>query len=80
MAQISLYLTEQELEALRGRAEQEGLSVSKYTARLVAQDALGGGWPQGFWDLYRAIDDPAFEPVPDPVAGDEPSALDGRGR
>lgn len=79
MAQVSLYLNDQEFETLRKRAERSGLSMSKYTARLIEQDSSGGGWPESFWNLFGAIDDMTFEALPDPSPDDV--AIDtGRGR
>ena len=67
MSQVSLYLSDAEYEALRARASKAGVSLSKYTANLIAQDAASGGWPSGFWDLFGVIQDPNFEAIDDPV-------------
>ena len=68
MSQLSLYLDDAQYQALKERARAEGVSLSKYAARLIENDAADTGWPQGFWDLYGAIDDPAFCALPDPIS------------
>ena len=70
MPQLSLYITDANLETLRARAAQEGVSMSKYANRLIEQDAQNGSWPQGFWDLYGAVDDSFVAPT-DPPAPDD---------
>lgn len=57
MPQLSLYVTDENLALLRARANESGLSMSKYVNRLIAQDAQRCGWPSGFWDLYGALSD-----------------------
>lgn len=71
MPQLSLYLSDENFETLRARSKEAGLSLSKYANRLIEQDAKNGGWAPGFWDLYGAIDDPAFEAPDDPVPDDD---------
>ena len=71
MPQLSLYITDENLETLRKRAAEEGLSLSKYTNDLIRRDAEGGGWPEGFWDLYGSIDDPLFIAPEDPAPNDD---------
>ena len=71
MPQLSLYITEENLEMLRARSEETGLSMSKYANRLIERDAEDLGWKQGFWDLYGALGDGALQ-VPD----DEPPSDD----
>ena len=55
MPQLSLCITEANLEALRTRAQEEGVSLSEYVNRLIEQDAENSGWPKGFWELYGAL-------------------------
>ena len=65
MPQLSLYLSDENLTILRKRANEEGVSMSKHVNRLIEQDALSRGWPQGFWDLFGAIQDGTFAAPPD---------------
>lgn len=61
MAQLSLYLEEPVMAALRTDARRAGLSLSKYTARLIENHAQGNLWPTGYWeDIYGALDDDTF--------------------
>lgn len=70
MPQLSLYLTEENLIALRTRAEEEGVSLSKHVSSLIERDALNHGWPEGFWKLYGAIEDESFTVPDDPPPAD----------
>lgn len=71
MPQLSLYITDENLETLRSRSRQEGMSMSKYANRLIEQDASNAGWPRGFWELYGAIDDDSFVVPPDSPPTDD---------
>ena len=71
MPQLSLYITDDNLEALRARAKASGLSLSKYANRLIEQDVQNGGWPEGFWDLYGALDENLEIPDDPPPSDDE---------
>ena len=71
MPQLSLYITDDNLEALRTRAKASGLSLSKYANRLIEQDVQNGGWPEGFWDLYGALDENLEIPDDPPPSDDE---------
>ena len=71
MPQLSLYITEDNLAALRTRAAQEGVSLSKHVNRLIEQDAQGSSWPQGFWSLYGAISDDSFRAPEDAAPADD---------
>lgn len=70
MPQLSLYITDANLELLRSRAKASGMSMSKYANRLIELDEQGGGWPQGFWDLYGALAED-FELPDDPPPSDQ---------
>lgn len=82
MAQLSLYLDDGLMGRLKRRASNEGISVSKYVARLVEENLLYT-WPKGYFDLFGSIDDETFvepedlpfdaEPIDD---WDEPSEVD----
>ena len=71
MPQLSLYISDDNLTALRTRAEEEGLSLSKHVGRLIEQDAQNHGWPAGFWSLYGAIEDASFAEPPDAPPADD---------
>ncbi|MBQ9021375.1 MAG: antitoxin [Eggerthellaceae bacterium] len=71
MPQLSLYISDENLETLRIRSAEEGVSMSKYANSLIAQDASNNGWPAGFWNLYGALDDDSFVIPPDPPATDD---------
>ncbi len=49
MPQLHMYVPETTAELLRSRAEERGISVSKYLAELVGREVGGGGWPEGFF-------------------------------
>jgi hypothetical protein len=52
MAQLHCYLPDQEAEALKRRAEQAGMSLSRYLAELARKD-LVTAWPPGYFErLY----------------------------
>ena len=71
MPQLSLYLTDDNLAALRARANEEGVSLSRHVSSLIEQDALNHGWPKGFWSLFGAIDDDSFVAPDDPPPTDD---------
>ena len=77
MPQLSLYLTDANLEALRARSQEAGVSMSKYANHLIEQDVENAGWPKGFWELYGALGDDEL-PVPEdalPTDDDELAQL-----
>ena len=71
MPQLSLYVTEENLAALRARASEEGVSLSRHVGRLIEQDAQNHGWPPGFWTLYGAIQDEPFAAPQDAAPSDD---------
>lgn len=71
MPQLSLYITDDNLTALRTRADEEGVSLSRHVGRLIEEDALNHGWPQDFWKLYGAIQDESFVAPPDAPPADD---------
>ena len=71
MPQLSLYITDDNLEILRSRAKREGISMSKYANRLIERDAGNGGWPEGFWDLYGSIGEGSLAVPPDAPPSDD---------
>lgn len=61
MAQLSLYLEETEMDTLRKDAKREGVSLSRYAARLIRENAGKSRWPAGYWEnVYGALSDPSF--------------------
>jgi len=49
MPQLHLYVPDDLAQAIHRRAEQRGLSVSRYLADVVQRE-VGRGWPTGFFD------------------------------
>ena len=71
MPQLSLYVSEENLDALRARAKEKGVSMSKHVSALIEQDAQSHEWPQGFWKLYGAIADDSFAELADEPPSDD---------
>lgn len=61
MPQLSLYLDESTMEALRQDAARAGTSLSKYVANVLHEHAESSRWPDGFFDLYGSFDDGCIE-------------------
>lgn len=59
MPQLSLYLDEQTMNALRMRAARSDSSLSQYVAALVRND-LKSKLPDNFLRLYGSLDDESF--------------------
>lgn len=76
MAQLSLYMTETDMEALKLDAKQQGKSISSYARDVISnrheseRRGWENGWPPGFFDLYGSAPDfPVVEELnTDPVA------------
>jgi len=49
MPQLHVYVSDSVAGEARRLAEEEGLSVSKYLARLLARE-LGPGWPEDYFE------------------------------
>lgn len=64
MPQVSLYVDNETMAALRDRAALENSSLSKYVAKLVRED-VDEGWPAGFWDLFGSVSDDTFLEPPE---------------
>ena len=61
MSQLSLYLEEAEMDILRKDAKREGVSLSRYAARLIRENAGKSKWPAGYWEnVYGALSDSSF--------------------
>ncbi len=63
MAQLSLYMTEEDMADLRREAEEEGKSISSYARDIIShrhqleRSGWEKGWPPGFFDLYGSSPD-----------------------
>ena len=61
MPQLSLYMEDAEMEALRRDAQREGVSISRCAAARIRQHSGDNGWPSGYWEnVYGSLDDPLF--------------------
>lgn len=61
MPQLSLYLDDRTMNALRENAAAEHMSMSKYASRCIAWGNSRSAWPADFWNLYGSIEDETFE-------------------
>lgn len=53
MTQLHCYVPEDIAHQAQRRAEQAGLSLSRYLAELVKRDAgVSASWPDGYFDLF----------------------------
>jgi hypothetical protein len=53
MTQLHCYVPEDIAHQAQRRAEQSGLSLSRYLAELVKRDAgVSASWPEGYFDLF----------------------------
>lgn len=65
MAQLHCYVPEELAEQAQRRAEQAGLSLSRYLAELVKRDAqANSGWPEGYFDLFGKWEGAPLERAP----------------
>ena len=65
MAQLHCYVPEDIAQQAQHRAEQAGLSLSRYLAELVKRDAANAsGWPEGYFDLFVPIEGAEIERAP----------------
>ena len=73
MPQVSLYMQQGTLEALRDEAQKAQVSVSKFVSHLVNDHAAGGQWPAGYWNnVYGCLQDDTFH-----VPAELDASLDG---
>lgn len=57
MAQLRCYVPEDVAQQAQRRADQAGLSLSRYLAELIKRDAASKtGWPEGYFDLFVPIE------------------------
>lgn len=74
MPQVSLYLNDRALGILRGEAEREKRSLSRFVSELIENHAQRPQWPKGYWDqVYGSLEDDSFQ-----VAGEYDGDLDGK--
>lgn len=53
MTQLHCYVPDEIAQQAKLRAEQAGLSLSRYLAELVKRDAQSvAGWPEGYFELF----------------------------
>lgn len=72
MPQVSLYLDNATLELIDNAARLSGTSVSKLVKRTVLR-SLENNWPEGYFELFGAIDDNSFDvPVDTPKTSTVP--------
>lgn len=50
MPQLHLYVPDATAELLKRRAEERGLTLSKYLAEVVGKEINGGEWPEGYFE------------------------------
>lgn len=50
MPQLHLYVPDTTAELLKRRAEERGLSMSKYLAEVVGREVNDEEWPEGFFE------------------------------
>lgn len=73
MAQLSLYMDDVSMDALRADAEAEGKSISSYAREVLESrhDSKRGwvnGWPPGYFDSLRPLNiELPEDPIPEPI-------------
>ena len=55
MPQLSLYLTDEDMAALREEAARANTSLSHCAQQLLRQHHSSGGWPADYWNLYCSL-------------------------
>jgi len=63
MSQLTIYLEEEMLRRVRKVARSEKRSVSEWTREKMLQ-GLKTGWPDGYFDLFGALQDDTFDRPP----------------
>jgi hypothetical protein len=68
MAQLHCYVPDAIAQQAQHRAEQAGLSLSRYLAELVKRDAVAhAGWPEGYFALLGSWQGTPLERPPQGV-------------
>ena len=57
MPQLSLYMTEDEMDSLRKDAGDAGMSISSFARSILGKRECGNGWPDGYFELYGSCPD-----------------------
>ncbi|MCC5874477.1 MAG: hypothetical protein JJU22_18935 [Gammaproteobacteria bacterium] len=75
MPQLHCYVPDDVADSLKRRAEQAGMSVSRYLAELAKRD-IGKAWPEGYFERVFKRDD--VDPIarPDQGSFEQRPALD----
>lgn len=63
MSQLTIYLEEETLRRVRKVARAEKRSVSEWAREKMLQ-GLKTGWPDGYFELFGALQDDAFHRPP----------------
>ena len=50
MPQLHLYVPDTTAELLKRRAEERGLTLSKYLAEVAGREVANESWPEGFFE------------------------------
>jgi hypothetical protein len=65
MTQLHCYVPEDIAYQAQRRAEQSGLSLSRYLAELVKRDTgISESWPEGYFDLFGKWEGESLERPP----------------
>ncbi len=71
MAQVSLYIEDEVMAGVKADAKTEGVSVSKYVTRVLAERNVGkkitASWLEG---VYGSMTDADWLVIPEEAAGD----------
>ena len=75
MPQLSLYIDDKTMSAVRRNAKLQNSSLSQYVVGVLRKTAVDGGWPTGYWSLAGAVEDDGFvRPEQPPFEDDAPRA------
>ena len=76
MPQLSLYIDDTTMGILKTSAREEGVSMSRYTSRLIRDNARCGGWPSGYWESVYGCLDEGFDLTDDDLHPERDDACD----
>ena len=51
MPQLSLYIDDKTMSAVRRNARLQNTSLSQYVVGVLRKTAVDDGWPTGYWSL-----------------------------